>query len=47
MGTGLGLHIAKMIIEDNMGGYLSAKNIYDKDGTKIGAQFTIKIKDEY
>lgn len=47
MGTGLGLHIAKMIIEDNMGGHLSAKNIYDKDGTKIGAQFTIKIKDEY
>ena len=40
MGTGLGLHIAKMIIEDNMGGSLSAKN------NKDGATFTIRIKSE-
>lgn len=45
MGTGLGLHIAKMIIEDNMRGSLSAKNIYDND-KKIGAEFIIKIQNE-
>jgi len=38
IGTGLGLHIAKMIIEDNMHGSLSAKN------NKNGATFTIKVK---
>lgn len=38
IGTGLGLHIAKMIIEDKMGGSLSAKN------NKDGATFTIRIK---
>ncbi|OHE02972.1 MAG: histidine kinase [Sulfurimonas sp. RIFCSPLOWO2_12_FULL_34_6] len=46
MGTGLGLHIAKMIIEDNMNGYLSAKNIYAKDDKILGAEFTIKMKNE-
>ncbi len=40
IGTGLGLHIAKMIIEDNMGGSLSAQNNGD------GATFTIKVKSE-
>ena len=38
MGTGLGLHIAKMIIEDNMDGTLSAKN------SNGGAEFIIKMK---
>ena len=38
MGTGLGLHIAKMIIEDNMDGTLSAKN------NNGGAEFIIKMK---
>lgn len=47
MGTGLGLHIAKMIIEDNMGGFLSAKNIYNLQNEKVGAEFTIKIKNEH
>ncbi|MDD3505444.1 MAG: HAMP domain-containing sensor histidine kinase, partial [Sulfurimonas sp.] len=46
MGTGLGLHIAKMIIEDNMNGNLSAKNIYLDDGRKIGAEFIIRVKNE-
>jgi len=36
-GTGLGLYIAKIIIEQNMNGTLSAKN------TKNGAKFTINI----
>jgi C4-dicarboxylate-specific signal transduction histidine kinase len=40
MGTGLGLHIAKMIIEDNMNGSLSAKN------SNGGAKFIIKMKNE-
>ncbi len=38
MGTGLGLHIAKMIIEDNMNGTLSARN------GNSGAEFIIKMK---
>ena len=38
MGTGLGLHIAKMIIEDNMNGTLSARNLNG------GAEFIIKMK---
>jgi C4-dicarboxylate-specific signal transduction histidine kinase len=37
IGTGLGLYIAKMIIENNMGGSLSAKNHKD------GALFLIKV----
>ncbi len=36
MGTGLGLYIAKMIIEDTMSGSLSVKNTYD------GVTFTIR-----
>ncbi len=40
IGTGLGLHIAKMIIEDNMDGSLIATN------NKDGATFTIRIKSE-
>jgi len=46
MGTGLGLHIAKMIIEENMNGFLSAKNIYDAKNKKLGAEFIIKIQNE-
>lgn len=46
IGTGLGLHIAKMIIEDNMQGYLNAKNLYNEKNEKIGAEFTIKVKNE-
>lgn len=37
-GTGIGLHIAKTMIEKNMNGYLNVKN------TNNGACFTIKIK---
>lgn len=46
MGTGLGLHIAKMIIESNMKGFLSVKNIYNEKDEKMGAKFTIKVKNE-
>ena len=38
MGTGLGLHIAKMIIEDHMDGKLQAEN------NSLGATFTIRMK---
>lgn len=46
MGTGLGLHIAKMIIEDNMKGFLAVQNIYNEKNEKVGAKFTIKVKNE-
>ncbi|MDD2653202.1 MAG: ATP-binding protein [Sulfurimonas sp.] len=46
MGTGLGLHIAKMIIEDNMKGFLTVQNIYNEKNEKVGAKFTIKVKNE-
>lgn len=46
IGTGLGLHIAKMIVEDNMQGYLNVKNLYNEKNEKIGAEFTIKVKNE-
>ena len=46
LGTGLGLHIAKMIIEDNMNGTLKAVNIKDKEDKNIGAEFIIKINHE-
>lgn len=39
MGTGLGLYIAKMIIEDTMNGSLNVKNIND------GVTFTIRTPD--
>jgi len=38
MGTGLGLYIARMIIEDNMGAKISAENTND------GAKFIIEMK---
>ena len=43
-GTGLGLHIAKMIIEDNMNGKLHVKNVNLNQDVNVGAKFTIKIK---
>jgi signal transduction histidine kinase len=38
MGTGLGLYIAKMIIENSMDGELGVKN------TALGAKFRIGVK---
>lgn len=39
-GTGLGLYLAKRIIEESMGGYLGVENI------KAGACFTIKLENK-
>ena len=39
-GSGIGLSISKIIIEDNMGGKLTVRN------TDIGAEFNIKFKEE-
>jgi signal transduction histidine kinase len=46
IGTGLGLHIAKMIIEENMSGILNVKNVFSSNNKIVGAKFTIKIKNE-
>jgi len=46
LGTGLGLYIAKMIIEDNMNGTLKAINTEDNITKQIGAKFIIKINNE-
>ena len=46
MGTGLGLHIAKMIIEDNMQGHLRVTNIINEQNEKTGAKFIIELEHE-
>jgi signal transduction histidine kinase len=43
IGTGLGLHMAKNLIENGLGGELIGENIYGEDDIQIGAKFTIKI----
>ena len=40
MGTGIGLYMSKMIIERNMDGCLSARNLED------GAEFRIAVRAE-
>ena len=42
-GTGLGLYMSKMIIEEHIGGRLSVSNILDTDSEIIGACFKIEI----
>jgi len=37
-GTGIGLYMAKVIVENNMGGTLTARN------TELGAEFTIEVQ---
>jgi len=44
MGTGLGLYIAKLIIEDNMNASLMVINKKDEYNDNIGAKFIIKMK---
>lgn len=46
MGTGLGLYIAKNILEKNMKGKISAKNIITSDGKITGAKFILEVHDE-
>jgi len=42
-GTGLGLYMSKMIIEEHIGGRLSVNNLLNDDGEIIGACFKIEI----
>jgi len=42
-GTGLGLYMSKMIIEEHIGGRLSVENVLDEDSEIIGACFKIEI----
>ncbi|MDQ1341241.1 MAG: two-component system, NtrC family, C4-dicarboxylate transport sensor histidine kinase DctB, partial [Campylobacterota bacterium] len=45
-GTGIGLYMSKMIIEDGMNGKIEARNKKDEFGNNIGAIFTIKLPKE-
>lgn len=43
-GTGLGLYMSKIIVEEHHSGKLHASNLYDTEGSAVGACFMIEIE---
>ncbi len=45
-GTGIGLYMSRMIVQNSFGGELVVKNRYDEQGERIGALFVVSIVKE-